>query len=238
MNYLLRVGVQFVLLVAANATWAQPLKESPVQHAEDARKPAKEIRVLFDTEEHRTALTREIKSERDAAGQLNVLKACADAGIICGLELNPEMLKRLNGFTQKHFTLYSLFKGTFGKEAEVSWRLQEHAWRRTSEGYSPFYVLTIRPRLGATALDKSVTWNVSSSDGARWDTYDLGEMIGLPIGRPSVFRGHSGMITSTLIHMPARDALNHIGAMNETSWQVEYSSVSKKGKLTVYSGKK
>lgn len=238
MTYLLRVGFQIGLVISASGAWAQPLKERPAQYAEDVPKPAKEIEVLFDSKAHRAALTREISSDREADGQLNVLKACVDAGIICGLEMNSEMQRLLKGFTQKRFTLYSLFRGTFGKEAKVSWRLQEHHWRPNREGHSPFYVLTIRPRLGATVLDKSVTWNISMSGGAKWDTYDLGNMIGLPVERPSLMRRYAGINSNNPVRMPARDALNHIAAKTETSWQVVYSSGSKKGKLTIFSGKK
>lgn len=236
MKILSRVSVQIAIALAASSLWSQPIGRSTSHFEGTIRGPEKEIGALLDLKEHRAALSREIVSERDAGGQLNVLKACADVGIICGIELNPEMLKLLNALTLKRYTLYSLFRGTLGQKAKVSWRLQEHVGRATATGYSPFYVLTVRPKTGTTHLDKSIVWNVGNSGGAKWDTYDLGGLIGIPVKRPSLIRRHSGIVGNNRIRLSARDALNHIAANTENSWQVVYSSGSRVGVLSVYPG--
>lgn len=234
MNHLFRAGALIVMILWAQRGGAQPLKASDEHfddkgaHGHKTHQP-KAKDALFDTEAHRVALTREIENERRSDTRLNVLRACGDVGIICGLELNSKMMALLNGFSQKRYTLISLFRGALGKEAEIEWMVPEYVWERQPQ------ILMIKPKNAPTLLGRTIVWNVARSNGAKSDAYDLSKMAGLvaepPKGNLALFGDYS---YEQNVRMSVRETLNHIAATNKTSWQVVYSSANKIGKISFY----
>lgn len=233
MNKIYPIGVLISLALGARGLPAQPLAGSggrfDKERQEAEAKSKKEIGILLDAK----ARTREIESERGYDGNLNILKACADVGIICGLELNSKMLGLLNGFTRKRYTLHSLFHGVLGKEARVMWVPQKYV----SNPGASLYVLTVKPKRPSTRLDQVIPWNVSLYGPAKWDMHQLSRTIGFSAKQPALLPSLSISSDGEIVHMPARDVLNHIAAMNNISWLVTYSSTNKNGMLTIFPDK-
>jgi len=94
-------------------------------------------------------------------------------------------------------------------------------------------VLTVNPKGLPTRLDKFVDWNVALSSPAQWDMYLLSRSLGLSARKPLVPPSLS-MQGNQIVRMRARDAFNHIGAMNDTSWLIVYSSTTGSGTLSIY----
>ena len=183
--------------------------------------------------ENQSALNREVADERTPEGHLDVLKACASAGILCGFELNSTMVRLLDAPSQKHRTLYSLLRDVLGKEAQVSWIAPQYIAGRQPR------ILLIKPKHARAILDRTVVWDVAISDEAGAGAYKLGQMTGLDADPVDAGGGLTGSYRySQRIRMPIRTVLNHLAATNNASWQVVYSSRNKEGKLSMYSGKK
>ncbi|MBI2788191.1 MAG: hypothetical protein HYX59_05860 [Elusimicrobia bacterium] len=199
------------------------------EHQENGGKQSKIPDTLFDTEEHRFALNREIPDVLGSDGHMNILKACADVGIICGLELNYKMLKIMARPSPKRRTLYSVFRDALGKEAQILWVAPDYVAGRQPN------VLTIRPKQGPTALDRTIVWNVARSEGAEQDVYELSKASNLEADLPIKGGALAGSYSyEKRVQISIRNALNHIAATNKTSWQVVISSIDAPGKIDIY----
>ena len=159
--------VLFALILCASGISAQPRSggDESSQGAPQSvgRKAPGVISTLLDTDAHRVALSREVKGERGVDGNLDILKMCRDAGIICGVEFNAKIQRMLRGFKPKHYTLKSLLTGVLRNEVHIVWAKPEYV----GEERSGVRVLTVNPKGLPTRLDKFVDWNVALSSRFR-----------------------------------------------------------------------
>jgi|CXWL01.1.fsa_nt_gi hypothetical protein len=187
--------------------------------------------VLFDTEEHRAALNREFAGGLGPDGHLNVLSSCAEVGIVCGVELNSRMTEILDGFSQKRYSLNSIFRYALGKDAQIEWVASEYIAGREPP------ILSVRPKRPTKILERKIDWDMSRS-GEKCDIHELGKLAGLVAQPCEAGGGLSGSFNNKRhVNATLRDLLNYIAADINSSWQVVYSSTNAPGTIISYAAK-